>query len=332
MVVGATAYLAAFGAFAAHVSAAQSGQRRTSGPTATGLIAYADDGGIFVRPADGSSPAVMVSGSEPAAAPSWAPDGRRLAYASPDGIWIVNSDGSGRRQLTHSGGLPVWSPRGDRIAWVSGRSDHETSVQVISADGSGSRRIAEIRAGRDDSGYRPSWSPDGRRLLLWSACRALRIVRVSDGEQRILRLNDECDGFDAQWSPDGKTIVFEGGVTSLWTIRPDGSGLRRLARAGHDAWLPKWSPDSRLIAFFSGSRLEVMNADGTGVRSVTRDDGGRFAWSPDSESLAIVRPHGGQCNPSPCGSVLETLSLDGRPLHRLAAGNLDWGEPLAWTR
>jgi hypothetical protein len=64
-------------------------------------------------PADGSSPVINVSGHQRTAiGPTWAPNGRKLAYSGPNGIWVVSPDGTGRRQLaqdcpsaiTHIGG------------------------------------------------------------------------------------------------------------------------------------------------------------------------------------------------------------------------------------
>src|SRR5262245_9932453 len=69
-------------------------------------------------------------------------------------------------------------------------------------------------------------------------------------------------------------IVYQATVgdhVQLFSVRPDGSGVRQLTSlTDSDAVAGSWSPDGRRIVFerdFSDAeRLEVMNADGTGMR------------------------------------------------------------------
>jgi hypothetical protein len=114
----------------------------------------------FVREDERSPPDVYVVGSNGlevrrltrggrGSAPSWAPDGRRLAIERRVGgktnIAIIDRRGRTLRVLTRKGGrTPAWSPDGRQIAFY--RPDREFqnngSVYVIGARGGGLRRVA----------------------------------------------------------------------------------------------------------------------------------------------------------------------------------------------
>jgi dipeptidyl aminopeptidase/acylaminoacyl peptidase len=94
-------------------------------------------------------------------APSWSPDGSRIALAARGRatrtIWVMRADGSRKRRLGPRGATdPTWSPDGSRIAFfrsVGGR----TELWTIRPDGRGARRLARGVLDR------------GRHSLIWSA-------------------------------------------------------------------------------------------------------------------------------------------------------------------
>jgi Tol biopolymer transport system component len=88
------------------------------------------------------------------------------------------------------------------------------------------------------------------------------------------------DAADPGWSPDGGLIVFQAppdpvpGVEQvIYTIRPDGTGLRVLTPEidGTASNHPTWSPDGSRVVFAhapsgpNGGDLFVINRDGTGL-------------------------------------------------------------------
>jgi len=107
-----------------------------------------------------------------------------------------------------------------------------------------------------------------------------------------------------------------------------------LARNGS---APAWSPDGRTIAFFSDSKIYLMNADGSEHRQLTKTQwGGRsLAWSPDGRKLAFF-DKGGPC---PICFKLYVVNSDGSGLRNLtgklwAAGAGSGGGPTfdpAWS-
>jgi hypothetical protein len=98
--------------------------------------------------------------------PAWAPDGKRIVFATIryGDLFVMSADGRRQRQLTRAppGFIdvdPTWSPDGGRIAFAR-RNDSSGDVFVIEVGGSRSRRITN---GGDCAS--PAWSPNGRRIL-----------------------------------------------------------------------------------------------------------------------------------------------------------------------
>jgi TolB protein len=238
--------------------------------------------------------------------PSYSPDGRQLvsntanAAIVHNSLVVMNRGGTNRRIVfddsTRNSVAPVWSPTGDRIAFgLGGFNSFSRSrpgqVVIIGADGSGMRRVTPSNT--VNYGF-PSWSPDGKRLVLRyveGMTKGLAILELESGKLSPLTSGAWNDNFPA-WSPQGDLILFTSdrdGDWELYTIRTDGQELKRLTRSpGNDAH-PAWSPDGRWIAFASArggfkdemalgvgggqgaGDIFVMRQDGTDVRRLTDD-------------------------------------------------------------
>ena len=75
---------------------------------------------------------------------------------------------------------------------------------------------------------------------------------------------------DPAWSPDGRRIAFRRFEESarvnsdLYVVNADGSGLRRLTRNAAKLRWFAWSPDGRTIAFLRNGEVYIVKADGMG--------------------------------------------------------------------
>jgi eukaryotic-like serine/threonine-protein kinase len=99
--------------------------------------------------------------------PTVSPDDKEVAFLSDSGghanLWVVNTESAALRQITHEHdpsvavGVPVWSPVGHAIAFVSSRGNQGLTfgVWLVDADGSNLRNLV-------NPGLGPAWSPDGR--------------------------------------------------------------------------------------------------------------------------------------------------------------------------
>jgi len=251
--------------------------------------------------------------------PAFSHDGKKLALTNSNiakvprsrmaSVSVMDADGTNARLIFRGeeGTLalaPQWSPKDDWIAFGVGfyfvpRSGRPARVMLMRPDGS---ELHELTKAAGNSGF-PSWSPDGKRIVyrFWSETEyGLRIMNLGDGSST--RLTSGYDNFPA-WSPKGDLIVFtrlSEDDYDIYTIRPDGTDLKRLTTTpGNDAHA-MWSPDGKHILFSSArlgfkdeaplydeipqpyGELFVMNADGSGQRPLTDNqwEDATPAWAP----------------------------------------------------
>ena len=231
----------------------------------------------------------LAAGDESSAA--WAPDSRHVVFVGPEnrGLFVADVRSGRRRTLLRNALVwtPAWSPNGKWIAYVVEDDIQDTNaVYVIHPDGTGRWRLSEYAP---EGGDRLSWSPDGRLAFVgfygYSDEANLVIAHVADRSVDVLPRRFE--GGTPVWSPDGKRIAYLGLLGAIFTMRPDGSGRRRLARTGTADSLPTWSPDGKSLLFVRAGRFNgptdneldqvwTMRADGSHKHGLTHayPDGG----------------------------------------------------------
>lgn len=166
---------------------------------------------IWVMNADGSHERLVASSHKSIYAnPVWSPSGTRIAYAGPNGIWVVGIDGRHpRRVTTGTDADPAWSPNGRWIAFDRAVHPGKTlDIWVVRAHGAQPR---ELKAGNSTS--QPEWSPDGRWIAFdyigHGVTGSIKVINVKGNRPRtITRFNDFPMDRPA-WSPDGKSLVYE---------------------------------------------------------------------------------------------------------------------------
>jgi TolB protein len=205
--------------------------------------------------------------------PSISPDGRSVVFRSirngNEEVRLAPARGGPLRNLTRNAAgdySPAWSPDGKHIAFASTRGGG-AHVWVMNADGSHPHKLT-----RAFTGEYPAWSPDGRRIVFATNQPARQdgfdlVIANADGTSAHRLTRNDVYEMGPAWSPDGRWIAYHagnGGDHDLYLIHPDGSGKRRLTRAGGE--MPAWSPDSRWLLYMAPVGLTLIHPDGTGTR------------------------------------------------------------------
>ncbi len=213
--------------------------------------------------------------------------------------------------------VPLW-----KIVYT--RADGRLGVWM-----SNQRRLFALEGVPADPGsignWPAAWSPDGKDIAFARAKgqTGIYVVRVGHGRPRRLFTTDqEAYGVALAWSPDGRTLAFSvdcvddpsvtgcRGVTALYTIHRDGTGLRQLTSVPAQAlsipqiWGDAWSPDGRRIAYIvtytstgnaPGDALYTISAAGGRPRLIARETPDRAlaapSWAPNGRLIAYGACH-----------------------------------------
>src|SRR5215207_10811808 len=161
---------------------------------------------------------------------------------------IVNLTNNGSKTLDQE---PVWSPSGDRVAFVSQEKGF-TNIFVMNPDAPGQTVNVATQVTHyveSSSIYELTWSPDGTKLAYEREQGAFRqIFLVAADGSTLTPLPIAAPGEHPTFSPDGGKIAFSKGAEQVWTTNADGSNaIAPVTNAlGHD---PTWSPDGTFIAY-----------------------------------------------------------------------------------
>ena len=318
-------------------------------PGPVGRIAFEQNSDIWLVNPDGSVQTQVTTFAAAAEQrPVFSPDSSRIVFSTGrDGgnqnIYVINSDGSGERQLTddaEGAQEPAFSPDGQQIVYISHADAAGQHIWIMNADGSNQRRLTTTDTNRGT----PVFTPDGQQIV-YNAFGPLRRMNVDgSGDAELLDIGGRSSA--PSFSPDGSRIVFQSTADNLfgevYIANADGSGVTRLTNRPNGAQHPEFSPDGRKIVFFGRSdaagfafALFTMNPDGSGVEELTTV-GGSVDSAPTWGSLPAAAPPpqpGVSANVSARrGTVLVKQPSSGRFVEVTAETQIPIGSLLDTTR
>jgi TolB protein len=159
-------------------------------------------------------------------------------------LFLMNIDGTNKK-LIAAGSSPVWSPDGEKIAYVGRGTSGSPQVFVSNADGGDIMQLTTAYLWSWDSGFAP------------------------------------FGNYYPKWTPDGKKIVYQSdinnrGQSEIYIMNTDGTNQTRLTHADKRSESPEITSDGRYILFSSncdlnfGTEIYVMDIDGANQHSLSK--------------------------------------------------------------
>jgi len=217
---------------------------------------------LWAVPTDASAPARPLTSGHQDSAPAFSPDGRWLAHlsAEPGGrpqVWVLPTAGGAPRRVTdhHLGaGAPVWSPDSRRLAYTARVPEHGRygTVEGVGAGAEPPRLITTVQYRRDGEGFLTD-RPSQVFVLDLPADFDDDTVPLPEPAQ-VTTGNADCA--DVTWRPDGAELAFVSArhpradrdlVRDVYSVRPDGSGLRRVTASRGNCAFPAYDASGRQL-------------------------------------------------------------------------------------
>lgn len=246
------------------------------------------------------------------------PDGRRLGFAGlllDSQIWKqpVRANGSPMgaavgltTDTSRRNSVPVISPDGGRIAYVSTRRGEQPNIWMMDINGREPLQLTTDEAPE----HKPEWFRDGRRVAFVSWRQGLTSVSAIDvTTRRVEPLFDFTPGTavprvpgwigELQLAPSKTQVAFSMispplGRRALYVSATDRFAPRAISDDTVSAGYPAWSPDERFVAVEvkDGSSLQagVIDVASGALRLLTRERGQAWvrSWSPDGSRVAMA--------------------------------------------
>ena len=201
---------------------------------------------IYVMDVDGSNVRLLTERGRYNCSPAWSPDGERIAFASEEeGVWVINSDGSGERQVTRHAhdSLIGWVSNGERLL-----ISRDNDLYVVSIEGSDVVNLTDSPWSEWDAALCPGGAKVAfkRGYEYGSEQRSeLYVMDVDTLAQTLIVSDPSGIVWSPSWSPTCEHVVFawtREGNTDIYRFDTDGRDLVRLTTHPESDWTPRWSP------------------------------------------------------------------------------------------
>jgi|SRR5579862_6553150 len=231
----------------------------------------------------------------------WSPDGKSLAFANGDGLYLAKADGSGaRRLLTVNGKVrsPHWSPDGTVLQFgIQEAQRGDVFLWQVSASGGDLHPVAGLRT--DAAGFASAWTPDGRFELfafppgnIWAIVEKPRLFRKPVYDKFQLT-NGPIPFSDPLAMHNSGRLLAIGQTERVELVEYDPVSRHFLAYLdGIPASQIAFSPDRQRVVYIlaPGETVWESKVDGSERRQLTFSPLAARTprWSPDGKNIAFA--------------------------------------------
>lgn len=186
--------------------------------------------------------------------PNVSPKGKRAVFEHRGEIFTVPKENGTWINITNSPGVadrtPIWSPKGDKIAWFS---DESGEYKLILADQNGKNQEA-IKLPNPTFYFQPDWSPDGKYIAYTDTHYNLWVINLETKKTAIVDSDSYAHPnrtMNPVWSPDSKWIAYpkqqKSHFKSIFAYNVDSKKTIQLTDPIADAISPVWDASGEYL-------------------------------------------------------------------------------------
>lgn len=197
---------------------------------------------------------------------SLSPNGKRVIIESRGDIFTVPIEFGDSRNISSSSAVadrrPIWSPKGDQIAWFT--DENRKNYELVISNQDGTEIISNISIGESKLAWNPSWSPDGNHIAFVDDDVRLRVVDLKSKKIKTIDVggnNLERGSIELRWSPDSKWLAYEKSAENnfrqifLWSS--DSGKSQAITDSFADSFSPTWDLNKKQLYFLASTNVAL---------------------------------------------------------------------------